>query len=195
MQDQPLGTVHLDGDVFLFNSDILRGLMDEDWDVLVQHMESPKNTAGVYWIESTMALEKCNKPQWAKPHCDAMYNCGIVCIKNEELKKEYFDSYWKMYDEFSKKGLKISCVPDIIIEQQYLVDLCEARGYKVKTILPETRVHETARSIGYSHLIGNGKFHHLKKVLKCIYKYDKIAYEKLKQRYYGREIFEREWPY
>ena len=198
MQNEPLGAVHMDGDVFLFNSDILDNLIDEDFDVLIQHKETKRNTSGVFWYGSSKSFEKCKKPEWAKSKCDAMYNCGIVCIKNEKLKQEYFDTYWKMYDEYDKNGIKKYTVPDIIIEQQYLVDLCEYRGYKVKQILDDDFVHESARAIGYSHLIGNGKFHHLKKVLNVIYKYDKEIYYKLKNKFYGRrenKIYKREWTY
>lgn len=197
MQNEPIGTIHLDGDVFLFNKNILDNLINQSFDVLVQHKESKFNCSGAYWKESSYVLSNCNKPKWTKDICNAMYNCGVVCIKNENLKKEYFDTYWKMYDEYNEKGIKdpsIVAIPDIIIEQQYLTDLCEARKYNVKTILPETGVHEFARKIGYSHLIGDGKVHHFTKVLKVIYKYNKEIYLKLKNKFYDNKIYKWEWP-
>jgi hypothetical protein len=123
-----------------------------------------------------------------------MYNCGVVCIKNEKLKQEYFDAYWKMYEEYDKRGIKEYTVPDIIIEQQYLVDLCDKHGYKVETILPELNHREYAGSIGYSHLIGESKYKQITNVLKVIYKYNKETYLKIKDKFYDK-IYKREWPY
>lgn len=198
MQNEPIGTIHLDGDVFLFKKSILDTIMDSNFDVLVQHKESKKNCTCTFWKESTLSLKDCAKPEWANPVCNAMYNCGVICIKNEKLKQEYFDAYWKMYNEYSVHGSKnpnLIRVPDIIIEQQYLTDLCESHDYIVKTILPETHVHEYAQSIGYSHLIGNGKMHHFYKVLKVIYKYDKEIYYKLKSKFYDIKIYKWRWPF
>lgn len=195
MQNESLGTIHMDGDVFLFKADILNNLIDEDFDVLIQHKETRKRFGGINWDGSVNSLMYCKKPSWAKSDCDAMYNCGVICIKNEKLKQEYFKTYWEMYDEYDKHGIKHFTIPDIIIEQQYLTDLCEYRGYKVKEILPEDTFQEYARSIGYSHLTGKGKFLQLKNVLKVIYKYNKDTYKNLKDKFYGREIFNYDWPY
>jgi hypothetical protein len=198
MENEPIGTIHLDGDVFLFKSDILNNIINNDFDVLVQLKESRLNTESKYWYGSSRSFMKCQKPEWAKSKCDAMYNCGVVCIKNEKLKQEYFDTYWKMYEEYDKYGIKEYTVPDIIIEQQYLVDLCEAKNYKVETILPEIEPLSFARNIGYSHLIGEGKWKCLKETLKVIYKYNKEIYFKLKDKFYGdgkNKIYQREWPY
>lgn len=198
MQNEPIGTVHLDGDVLLFNKNILNNIIHTPFDVLIQHKETKKNCSGTFWYESTQSLKNCDKPNWVNPVCNEMYNCGVVCIKNEKLKQEYFDTYWKMYNEYSKKGAidsNMPSVPDIIIEQQYLVDLCKYREYKVRTILPELYVHETAKNLGYSHLIGSGKFHHFTKVLKVIYKYNKEIYFKLKSKFYDNKIYKWKWPF
>ena len=198
MQNEPLGAIHMDGDVFLFKSEILDNLVNEDFDVLIQHKETRDNTAGIPWDGSVESLKYCKKPDWIKADCDAMYNCGVVCIKNEKLKQEYFETYWQMYDEYNKYGIKHHTIPDIIIEQQYLTDLCDFRGYNVREILPEDNVQEYAKEIGYSHLMGKGKFLQLRNVLKVIYKYNKEIYFKLKNKFYGRgkdKIHKREWTY
>jgi hypothetical protein len=194
MKNEPLGTIHLDGDVFIFNPNVLNNIVDKDFDVLVQGIETDKNTECIYWYSSSRSFLRCKKPEWAKRDCQAMYNCGVVCIKNEQLKQEYFDTYWKMYEEYDKNGIKEYTVPDIIIEQQYLVDLCDKHGYKVETILPELNHREYAGSIGYSHLIGESKYKQITNVLKVIYKYNKETYLKIKDKFYDK-IYKRKWPY
>ena len=198
MENEPIGAIHMDGDVLLFNHKILGDLWDEDWDVLVQCEENEHNIKCEWWKSSSRAFSKCLKPNWAADRCRAMYNCGVVCIRNEKLKKVYFDTYWKMYKEFEEKGLKdLDCVPDIIIEQQYLLDLCKLWKLKVKFILPgDETMGRVAREKGYTHLIGGkAKYTNITNVLKVIYKYDKEAYIKLKERFYDREILKRKWPY
>jgi hypothetical protein len=147
----------------------------------------------MYWASSANSICKCEKPQWAKEKCEEMYNCGIICIKNEKLKKEYFDTYWKMYNEYDVKGIKEYTIPDIIFEQQYLVDLCNVRNYKVRELLPTDDFKNRAKEIGYSHLMGYAKHKHIGNVLKVIYKYDKEIYFKLKNKFYGKEIPRRHW--
>jgi hypothetical protein len=193
MEKQDIGTIHMDGDVFLFSPDILDNIINEDFDVLIQNRETLYNTSGTYWASSANSLCKCEIPQWAKRECKEMYNCGVICIKNEKLKKEYFDTYWKMYNEYDLKGVKEYTIPDIIFEQQYLLDLCEEYNYSVKEILPIDDFQSYAKEIGYSHLMGHAKYKHIEKVLKVIYKYDKEIYLKLKNKFYGKEIHRRNW--
>jgi hypothetical protein len=76
-------------------------------------------------------------------------------------------------------------VPDIIIEQKFLMDLCNKRGYKVKLLLETDNLRESATKIGYQHLIGSSKGRLHKQCLKLIYKLDKKVYTDLKYRWSG----------
>jgi hypothetical protein len=77
-----------------------------------------------------------------------MYNNGILGFNNQELKDEWFKAYWNMYEQFKTKGIKFG-VPDIIIEQQFLYDLCQNKKYKMKTILDSLHPSRDANAIGY----------------------------------------------
>ena len=103
----------------------------------------------------------------------------------DALKKEYFDTYKLMLERFKKDGIDIHSVPDIIIEQKFLMDLCNKRGYKVKFLLNEDDLQNSANKIGYQHLIGSSKGRLHKQCLRLIYKLNKNVYNELKYRWVG----------
>lgn len=181
MEKYPLGTIHIDGDVILMKPGLLDELRFDDYDVIVQCLETQENWngAGLYEL-STEALKNCEYPEWAPRECSEMYNCGVVGINNSELKKEYFETYYNMIEQFKVKGIDMHSVPDIIIEQKFLMDLCNTRGYKVKFLLDEHRLQEHANEIGYQHLLGSSKKRLHKQCLKFIYKLDSDIYYKMK---------------
>jgi hypothetical protein len=181
MDKYPLGTIHIDGDVILMKQGLIDELKFSDYDVIVQCKETKENWDGAGLYESsTEALKNCEYPEWAPRECDSMYNCGVVGINNPELKKEYFETYNLMLERFKKDGIDMHSVPDIIIEQKFLMDLCNTRGYKVKFLLDENRLQEHANEIGYQHLIGTSKGRLHKQCLKFIYKLDRDVYYKMK---------------
>ena len=188
MKDMNLGDIHIDGDVFLLKDKIKDYLDFSDYDVIVQCKETLKNMGGYLWEESTTAFKNCDYPKWANKVCRNMYNCGIVGINNPELKKIYFETYYDMLSQYSKKGIDLCSVPDINIEQQFLYDLCKKNNYKVKCLLDENDLHGSAAKLGYSHLMGVSKRQLYKNVIKMIYKLDKNIYLKIKEKWNG--IFE-----
>lgn len=184
MEKYPPGTIHIDGDVILMYP-ILKELLNFDgYDVIVQCLETKDNWdgAGLYEL-STEALKNCKYPEWAPRECERMYNCGVVGINNPELKKEYFETYFKMLEEYKKNGIDMHSVPDIIIEQKFLMDLCETKGYKVKFLLDENKLKENAAEIGYQHLIGSSKGRLHKQCLKLIYRLDPHVYNNMKLKW------------
>lgn len=184
MEKYPVGAIHIDGDVILMGP-ILKDLLNfDDYDVIVQCLETKENWngAGLYEL-STEALKNCEYPEWAPRECDSMYNCGIVGINNPELKKIYFETYFNMIEQFKTKGIDMHSVPDIIIEQKFLMDLCKYKNYKVKFLLDEKKLTTNASEIGYQHLIGDNKKSLHKQCLKLIYKLDKNVYVKMKNKW------------
>ena len=181
MEKYPLGVIHIDGDVILMKPGIMDELKFDEYDVIVQCLETQDNWdgAGLYKLSSE-ALKYCDYPEWAPRGCDSMYNCGVIGINNPDLKKEYFETYYNMLNQFKVKGIDMHSVPDIIMEQKFLMDLCNARGYKVKFLLDENNLQENANRIGYQHLIGSTKEVLHKQCLKHIYNLDKDIYYRMK---------------
>lgn len=185
MKKYPLGTIHIDGDVILMYPQLLDLLEFSKYDVIVQCLETKENWdgAGLYELSSE-SLKNCKYPEWAPRECNEMYNCGVVGINNQKLKDEYFETYFKMVDEFKKNGIDMHSVPDIIIEQKFLMDLCNKRGYKVKFLLNKDNLQANANEIGYQHLIGDSKKRLHKKCLKIIYDLDKNVYFNFKKLWF-----------
>lgn len=159
---EPLGTIHIDGDVFLKKEGILDMLDFNDYDCITQHLELREFcTCPDVWDASSDYFIKIDYPYYMQRFCSKMYNCGVLGFNNEKLFKEWYDNYFKMLDDFvchsngSNKG-----IPDIIIEQQSLTDLCDYKGYKAKTLFPSdniAKINYLANEIGYQHTVGHAK--------------------------------------
>ena len=66
---------------------MLHNLMSfDEYDVIVQSVETPP-LYGYGWKESTSTFVNCEYPEWAPRECTKMYNCGVVGINNENLKR------------------------------------------------------------------------------------------------------------
>ena len=124
--------------------------------------------------------------------CSGMYNCGVIGFNNQALKNEYFETYWDMVHKAKGKSLKEKSIPDLIIEQQFLLNLCHNKKFTVKEILDPKFPKKSAQEIKYAHLLGHSKIKYFREVRYCIYKCDSEIYNKLKNQWYG--IFKWGWP-
>lgn len=189
MKNEPLGAVHIDGDVFLKSEGLKSVLEFDEYDCIVQNIEHKKLYLGDsnnVWILNATIFEGCEYPKWAKRECDTMYNCGVVGFNNQELKDEYFETYKVMLERYNKTELFIKgSTPDIIIEQQFLKNLVEYRGYNVKYVIPYCDCFDVlckeANHAHYQHVIGHAKEKNLERVLLIIKKHNLQIYDKLIQ--------------
>ena len=192
MENEPLGTIHIDGDVFLKSEGLKDILNFNEYDCIVQSIEHyntfNNNSKHLFlkniWEKNTALFMQCKYPVWANRKCESMFNCGVVVFNNQELKNEYFNTYWKMLDLYNKTGLMVyNTTPDIIIEQQFLKDLVEHNKYKVKFVLPYCdsfdELCNNANHINYQHVIGGSKKENIEKVLLLIKKHDEHVYNEL----------------
>lgn len=155
----PLGDIHIDADVF-----IKKPCLKEFGDVIVQGIESIYDERfGYFWNESVRVFFRCDYPIWASRKCEYMYNCGVIGFNNEKLKKEYIDSYWWMLNQYKTKGVDAPSVPDIIIEQQFLYDICKYYDAKVTKVL-DNITFKHADDIGYQHLLGQSKHREIENI-------------------------------
>ena len=190
MKREPLGTIHIDGDVFLKSKGLQRVLEFAEYDCIVQNIEhlgtysNGGNVSQMIWEINSAIFNSCQYPQWAKRDCNSMYNCGVIGFNNQELKDEYFDTYTNMVEQYNKTRLNIDkTTPDIIIEQQFLKDLVEYKGYKTKFVLPYCdcfdALCEEANHAHYQHVIGYAKEPNLDKTLLIIKKHNLDIYNNL----------------
>lgn len=167
MENEDLGNIHIDGDVFLKSSGLQEILSYNGNDVIVQGKEVYDSHFKCW----TITKKLCNQlmyPKFLKTELLEMYNCGTVGINNKELKDEYFKIYWdcinylkvKLNPDNSRDIFELQCIPDIVYEQQVLQDLCEYKGYTTKFVIPSASKHDLidyANEIGYQHVLG-GKY-------------------------------------
>lgn len=187
MKNEPLGAIHIDGDVFLKSKGLQKVLDFTEYDCIVQSLEHKKTYTGTseyIWNQNSALFNTCEYPKWAKRECNSMYNCGVVGFNNQELKDEYFKTYKIMLDRYNETGFCISnSTPDIIIEQQFLKDLVDYRNYKVKFVLPYCDCFDAlcteANHAHYQHVIGNAKRPNLERTLLIIKKHNPVIYQKL----------------
>ena len=173
--------IHIDGDVFL-KSDKLNDILNfSDYDCIVQSIEREYDVVpydNLMYEGSRQSFSNTVYPSWAKRHSFYMFNTGVMGFNDEILKKEFIDTYFDMSKQFAKKAVNCPSCPEIIIEQQFLMDLCEAKNYNVKTVIEKglfrDGVKEFCNNIGYQHVIGSiEKRNKLKDVIKTIYNLDK----------------------
>jgi hypothetical protein len=186
MKNEPLGAIHIDGDVFLKSPKLKELLKFDKYDCIVQNLEIPGVYYGVsnhyQWDYNSQCFKDCIYPLWAKRECRSMYNCGIIGFNNQDLKDEYFKTYHNMVNQYNNTGINIISVPDLIIEQQFLKDLTDYKKYKVKTLLNHKDVYSHADDIGYQHVLGQIKPKVLDKVLLLIKKHNIEIYNKLMKK-------------
>lgn len=179
MKDEPLTSIHIDGDVFLKSPGLIDLMNFDKHDCITQCLELPNGRWGFGWITAQTMFDNCVYPKWANRDCKSMFNCGIVGIKNRELKDEYFKTYWEMLNRFKTNGIKtINGIPDLIVEQQFLKDLTTFNNNSVKTLLDIDNL-KVATEIGYQHVIGGNKEENLQTVKLLIQQHDKETYNKV----------------
>ena len=191
LKKEPLGTIHIDGDVFLKDSVILDLLKFNDYDCITQNLELRKFINDtLVWDKSSLYFHNIIYPYYMKRFCMKMYNCGVLGFNNEELFNEWYDNYFSMLDSVIKKPYKsTNSIPDIIIEQQSLTELCEYKKYKVKTLLPSGdffKINSAANEIGYQHVVGYAKSDYIIMTLRKIKEISPKHYEIIKHNWYER---------
>lgn len=189
LKEEPLGSIHIDGDVFLKKPDVIKELEFKDFDLIVQNREN----AGVTYpaIENTLArFGELNREDF---NTNYAYNCGVVGFNNPILKRTYLDYYFRATGNIAKnKALrshmesdKYFCV-DLPMEQHSLAVL--SQKYKVKQLLYNgsddwwgNPTKEKAASLGYQHLIGREKYGFIERVKFNLLVLDKDMYFKTKK--------------
>jgi hypothetical protein len=169
---EPLGSIHIDGDVFLKKRKVYDIISDTKADLIVQMTEgdnTPSCLGHTYGDNLNCLLSALGKnlPVEFNKFQNTAYNCGLVKFNNPELKKRYINGYKQMVRDASNapsfvKQLTVDndICPDLIIEQWWLKSVTDFYNYRVKSVLPEwgADIQKEANRIGYTHVIGKYKY-------------------------------------
>lgn len=209
MKNEPLGAIHIDGDVFIKKQECLDKITSGNYDILLQNIEcEPDTKEGVRiysWSWDRLKnIKFTDEFDWL--HGYFGYNVGIIRIQNQELKDKYFNFYFNNVDyiKSQKNAIEqlntdtIAC-PDVILEQQALYELINRDGYNVKLLLSNTKDFSVtqldARLMGFQHLIGKKKYSLVTRVKKVLSIIDPELYEKTMahlSNMYGEWVFDYE---
>ena len=171
LKKEPIGTVHIDGDVFIKTEECLNRIFNHDCECVVQSCEThlpwvlgAKSFMMPFLNENLLSTKKKIKIE------DYDYNTGVIGFFNEELKNLFISNYQELAKKLSKyeylylvnnENGKFDC-PDFVFEQQLISYL--TRNRNVRCVLPVDSIpymserNELAKQIGYTHLLGPTKY-------------------------------------
>lgn len=184
-QNEPLESIHIDGDVFLTSQAIIP-MLNETPDLLIQSEEDASWRFDQSYQMSQIAVGQANLPDGLHILHPSAYNCGFVKFSNAILKEKYLNAYFSIVDsslndpqfvsrcESFAGNRKGTVIPDLIAEQQVLHEL--AQGYQVKVLL-EPPIDPSAERIGYIHLLGRAKIEHWEVVAEMLRDTNYALYE------------------
>lgn len=193
---EPIGSIHIDGDVFLQNIQLSKAF-DETVDIVVQSTEDDSTKKDDCYLLTQNVYEHFEVPSKMDIRWPYAYNCGVVQINNQELKKTYLNTYFKAVKNGIKDGdlpnyiiyenLKGSgkVIMDIVAEQQFLHQICTENDYKVRRILYKDDLNIQANEIGYCHLCGPEKYNQFETVNQTLHNMNYEQYYLM----HGKDLF------
>lgn len=207
-KDLDLGYIHIDGDVFIKSQKTLNAIGYEH-EVLVQGHEfiTEKDYNKCIYADTEQVLKNITYPVWSKRKCQNAYNVGILQFNNQKLKDKYFNTYFDYADKIcSNKQIISACeknryiAPDLILEQQWLYEICNYLNIKPKILLngivcgdeggyfgQNISFMKSACDIDYQHIIGSAKYHN-NTITKC-----KLVLKNLNQDLFERTLKKTEY--
>lgn len=172
LQNEPLGTVHIDGDVFIKTEECLDIIFNHDCDCVLQSCETyiPWSVKGRSFMIPFLSEHLLSTGKQLHVY-DYDFNVGVIGFFNDALKNLYIQNYQDLALSLSKyKYLYIMDsndilfnTPDLVLEQQLIVNLTEEWS-KVRFVLPVDSNDyikdrdQIAKEIGYTHLLGGCKY-------------------------------------
>lgn len=171
LENEPIKSIHIDGDVFLKKSIIIDRLhFKNDEDLICQMIESGY-LFDVGYKNQLPYFNNAFRNVKIKGYGigERAFNGGVLGFGNQKLKDEFIKNYKKMIfhskkDENIMFNMDGSYEPNIILEQYYLASLCEYRNDKIKFVLDPTEVEKVnslnavADKLGFVHAWGKTKY-------------------------------------
>lgn len=163
-QNEPLGSIHIDGDVFLTKPGLFDFMRPSRKDFIVQHLEhfDPESPLARPY---TLAIDALT-PVLSKVSIDFdlsltnSFNCGLVKFNNSQLRDDYLFGYWSFLkaaladaDVVGVLSGNKDIIPDLVLEQLWLYSLASRGGYKHSCFKSEDLL-----SKGFIHMVGKSKY-------------------------------------
>ena len=188
LKEEPLGSVHIDGDVFIKTEECLER-MQTRCDLIVQCSEALYCIDHAY-LAPRRLLERAGFGRLKYP---SAFNCGVVGINNQRLKDMYLNAYFtavgKVQELIATEGDKLTAadlniIPDLVAEQQLLYNLVKTGGFSYATVLAGASWEDhkkNATDIGFLHIITRRKFERTDDVKRIVKRLDADAYRRIER--------------
>ena len=154
LDKEPLGTIHIDFDVFIKSPLCLEAMDFEGADFIFSHVEE-----AAYEEQKSLV----NVLPTINMNTNYACNVGIIGFNNENAKRDYINNYNSYLFECDYKvGDDKDINADLILEQIYLYEMMNE--YSSKTLIGDQRVNSIyecqskAIEIGFEHLLGRSKY-------------------------------------
>ncbi len=165
IEKEALGSIHIDGDVFLRSGKILPVLRKKA-DVVCQMLEQGSHFEGAYIPQFKYFKEVCEEGLFE--HKQA-FNGGVFGFFCEELKKLFLQEYKSLIDRATSdvgimQKMDGKYEPNIMAEQWLISYLTERSGSRVNFVLDPKEVDErnslnaVADELGFVHAWGKAKY-------------------------------------
>jgi len=171
---EPLGSIHIDLDVFVKRSWTIDTKYFAQCDLIVQSVEENRRI----YIENLKIvgrLLKTGQDSFRNLYEDldvkrnSAFNCGLIGFNTAPLKKRYIEGYYDMHSAivsnpsypFYLNMLVASerlCL-DLVLEQYWLRSVAILENATVYVLLPEENEQQEPERIHYTHVIGEDKYH------------------------------------
>lgn len=103
LDKEPLGTIHIDGDVFLKDKSIINQLDFSEYDCMVQSLEVDGRVPIWPYQYTYKAVKHLEYPNFIENKVpEISINNGVLGINNEKLWTLYRDTYWEMINKFTQ---------------------------------------------------------------------------------------------
>ncbi|MDI1257342.1 MAG: hypothetical protein PSV16_14705 [Flavobacterium sp.] len=160
---EDLGSIHIDGDVFLKSSRI-KEIFEQDYDVLTQMPEALENYNRNYRHQVELVNSVSKLIQSPVRHS---YNCGVIGFKDAELFSEYvklskalvdlYKNTFKLKDYYRYEYRHYERM--LIAEQYSLPVLTERLNKNAKFIInQDDDIDQVCEEYGFVHAIGQYKY-------------------------------------
>jgi hypothetical protein len=156
LKNEPLESIHIDGDVFLYRSYIIDYFKCDNCDVFVECVE----IADSHYGRGGDILNKYFSDYNIR-FGNKAFSCGVMKFNNQKLKDEFIESYYDYLNMFNGLNLteeeKDYKYYDLYFEQINLFKIVENNNYKYDTLFGNLNKY-SIRNFGYVHKQGSDKF-------------------------------------
>lgn len=189
LKHEPLGSVYIDGDVYFKKKDAYQRLLkvSNNVDCVTQGMEVNNSQYGEVNYYRRIGYQLDHTISHTIP-C----NTGVLGFFNASLRSKYIQNYQTAAKEISAIGDFDGCgVPDIILEQAYLISLVREEGYRMGEVVTGVNfesINRFANKIGYCHMWSNSKYYQLSTIKQRLKEINQDVYNKLTEKF-GKELY------